>query len=238
MVLMGQAGNNKVAHVVRRPLDRMVTCHQVCHLECHQMVDIQTVHIHHHQVVIRPHREATVVVHQEPVRRDPVQKQIQIQRHLHRHHRQRNIWVIRRRPRAMVRIIHMPTHKTFLLIFNNRIHRHLVVNKCRLRQQRQLWVKICLIKADLVLANQLVPLVVDICRVQIKTLVHMVVRMDRHRPSRVLQNFLQIHHKSPIRVHQVQIVRQVRSALTIHSVRPIRPDGHLIQLQILFHILI
>ena len=88
------------------------------------------------------------------------------------------------------------------------------------------------------LVNQLVPLVADTCRVQIKILVHMVVRMARrlHRP--VLQNFLPIHHKSPIRVHQVQIDRRVRSALTIHSVRPIHPDGHLIQLQILFRILI
>ena len=89
MVSMVLAGN-RVVHVALQLLDRMVTCHQVCHLECHQMVDIQTAHTRH-QVDIQPRREAIVVVHQE-VRQDPVvQNQILIQRHLHRHHRLRNI---------------------------------------------------------------------------------------------------------------------------------------------------
>ena len=43
----------------------MVTCPQVCHLECHQMADIQTAHTRH-QVDIQPLREAIVAVHQDP----------------------------------------------------------------------------------------------------------------------------------------------------------------------------
>ena len=92
MVSMVQAGN-RVVHVALQLLDRMVTCHQVCHLECHQLVATLIVHIHH-QVGIRPHRVATAVVllvRHDLVRRDPALKQIQIQRHLHRHHRLRNI---------------------------------------------------------------------------------------------------------------------------------------------------
>ena len=87
MVLAG----NRVVHVALQLRVQMVTCHQVCHQECHQMVDIQTAHTRH-QADIQPLREAIVAVHQDPVRQDPaVQNQIPIQRHLHRHHRLRNI---------------------------------------------------------------------------------------------------------------------------------------------------